>query len=52
MRWAVLFLIIALVSGAVALSGLSLELYWIARTCFLLFLVAFVVTAAASAVWR
>lgn len=52
LRWAVLFLLVALLSAALALSGLPSDIDEIFRISFFVFLVAFIVVAAASSVWR
>ena len=43
LRWALLFLIIALVAGALGFWGLEGTAMWIAKVLFVLFLIFFVV---------
>jgi len=44
LRWAILFLIIALVAGALNFVGLEGAAMWAARVCFIVFLILFVVS--------
>ena len=49
LRWAVVFHVLAFVSAMVAVMGPPVPIYWIARSCLFAFPVAFIVTAAVSA---
>jgi uncharacterized membrane protein YtjA (UPF0391 family) len=44
LRWAVIFLVVALVAGLFGLWGLEGTAMWIARVLFLVFLVLFVIS--------
>jgi uncharacterized membrane protein YtjA (UPF0391 family) len=44
LRWAVVFLLIALVAGALGFFGLAGDAMWFARVLFFIFLVLFVVS--------
>lgn len=50
-RLAVLSVVLAILSGLVAFTGLSGEAYWLARTSVLVFLGLFIVVATVSAIW-
>jgi len=44
LRWAIVFLIIALIAGALNFMHLEGVAMWAARACFLVFLILFVVS--------
>ena len=44
LRWAIMFLIVALVAGAFGFGGISADAAWIAKILFFVFLVLFVVS--------
>jgi uncharacterized membrane protein YtjA (UPF0391 family) len=44
LRWALLFLVIALIAGALGLWGLEGTAMWVARVLFVVFLILFVVS--------
>ena len=44
LRWAVIFLIVAIVAAVFGFGGIAAEATWIAKILFFIFLVAFVVS--------
>jgi uncharacterized membrane protein YtjA (UPF0391 family) len=44
LRFAVVFLVVALIAGVFGFTGIAVESAWIARTLFLVFLVLFLVS--------
>lgn len=44
LRWAVVFLIVALISAVFGFSGLAADSAWIAKVLFLVFLILFVLS--------
>jgi uncharacterized membrane protein YtjA (UPF0391 family) len=44
LRWAILFLVVALIAAAFGFGGIAAESAWIAKILFFLFLILFVVS--------
>ena len=52
LSWALAFLIIAIVAAILGFGGIAGTAAWIAKGCFIVFLVLFVVSLLAGRPWR